>query len=698
MIFYCILTAVVNALASLVLGIAVYFRNRHERKNQIFTWFTATVGTWSTFYLLWQLSKNAEDALFYSRCLTAVAILVPVAYFHFVIQLLGLRWPLHVLAGYGATVILAIGSFTPWLVASVEPRGGFPFWPVPAAFYPIYLGIFFYFVVLTVKLLFSEYKRSSGRIRNQLRYVALGTSIGFLGGTTNFFLWYDIPIPPVGNGFVAIYVIGVGYAIIRFRLLEFNVLFARAVVYFVIIFVMGLMVDLIIQFSSFLPEYIIAEKSVIPAFLASLLMVACMFLWLPALKRRLDGFLESRVLGKQLPDRARLRFLAQRISSIQDEEEIFRETVRSISEAFNVTQVNLFLRLEFDSKFQSRAATANSAKIEAFAESDPLLELLQTSRRCLLLDELQFEAQIPAGGFLEVLRRDQKIDLVVPVYADACFYGFITLGARNRGVLFADADISLLETIALQLGLNLRSRQLERQANQTEKLIALGTLAAGLAHEIRNPLVSIRTFSELIGEQGADPEFRREFKSVVGRDVSRIATIVENISAFADNAQVKTSSVDIHEVINGVYDIARPEFMQAGVGFEAPSTALHLVSGNYSQLLQVFLNLFQNAIHALEGRPEPKVTVGYRLVNDDEGGRTLIVSVSDNGAGIDDVVRARIFDPFITTKATGDGQKRGMGLGLAIVKRIVEGHRGAITVTSEAGRGTTFFVHLPCLS
>ena len=89
--------------------------------------------------------------------------------------------------------------------------------------------------------------------------------------------------------------------------------------------------------------------------------------------------------------------------------------------------------------------------------------------------------------------------------------------------------------------------------------------------------------------------------------------------------------------------------------------------------------------------------MAYRLVNDDEGGHTLIVSVADNGAGIDDFVRARIFDPFITTKATGDGQKRGMGLGLAIVKRIIEGHRGAITVTSETGRGTTFFVHLPCL-
>jgi SAM-dependent methyltransferase len=106
-----------------------------------------------------------------------------------------------------------------------------------------------------------------------------------------------------------------------------------------------------------------------------------------------------------------------------------------------------------------------------------------------------------------------------------------------------------------------------------------------------------------------------------------------------------------------------------------------------------------SVIHALDGRTDACVEVLGHASRAEDGGRMLVIAVADNGPGIDPALLSRVFEPFVTTKATGDGLagKRGMGLGLAIVKRIVEGHRGAITVTSEPGRGTTFLVHLPCL-
>ncbi|MEI6860958.1 MAG: HAMP domain-containing sensor histidine kinase [Verrucomicrobiota bacterium] len=134
------------------------------------------------------------------------------------------------------------------------------------------------------------------------------------------------------------------------------------------------------------------------------------------------------------------------------------------------------------------------------------------------------------------------------------------------------------------------------------------------------------------------------------------------------------------------------------MAFTAPASGLPPIHGNYSQLLQVFLNLFQNAIHALDGRPAPRVEVRAQVVGGEDDARVLVLAVADNGTGIEPALLARIFEPFITTKATGNGPQRGgMGLGLAIVKRIVEGHRGAITATSETGQGTTFLIHLPCL-
>jgi two-component system nitrogen regulation sensor histidine kinase GlnL len=225
----------------------------------------------------------------------------------------------------------------------------------------------------------------------------------------------------------------------------------------------------------------------------------------------------------------------------------------------------------------------------------------------------------------------------------------------------------------------------------------LGTLAAGLAHELRNPLVSIRTFSALIEEQGSDAEFRREFRGVVERDVKRIGSIIDHVAAFAENSQVKFAPVQIDDVISGVHDIARPEFTRANVTLAVKPAFMPAVRANYGQLIQVFLNLFQNAIQAMEGRENSRIEVAFESGLPVGGKRTVRVTVSDNGPGIDLSVRERIFDPFVTTKATGEpGARRGMGLGLSIVKRIVDGHGGMIDVVSEPGRGTSFFVSLPC--
>jgi len=119
------------------------------------------------------------------------------------------------------------------------------------------------------------------------------------------------------------------------------------------------------------------------------------------------------------------------------------------------------------------------------------------------------------------------------------------------------------------------------------------------------------------------------------------------------------------------------------------------VHGNYSQLLQVFLNLAQNAIHALAGRPGSRITVTAELGPADVPKPMVLITVSDNGPGIDPALLSRVFEPFTTTKSTGDQRsKRGMGLGLAIVRRIVQYHQGAIEVTSKVGQGTAFRVYL----
>jgi signal transduction histidine kinase len=701
MILYCILSSLVNTVASIILGVTVFSKSPRDPRSRTFAWMTVTVAAWSALYFCWQLAPDAATALLFCRLLSAPAVVIPVCYYHFSTRLTGEKRDREVVVGYGLSAVFIVLSLTPWIVHGVRPRMMFPFWPEPGPAYPLYLAFWSYYLWRSWQLLYSAYHRASFLRRNQLRYILAHTVIGFIGGATNYFLWYGIPIPPVGNILVTLYMVGVGYAVVRFRLMEVDLLLARMVAYTLIILGFSLMVPLLATLVQLLPVAGIGALDWVVLLPVSITATGLLFWTIPTLRHRVDYLVEQRVLGEKLADRARLRQLAMQISSLQDEESIFAISVRSVAEALGVDSVSMFIRAEFETRFARRAFVDRPGRTDALlwmGDDSPLIRVLQETRRGVLLDELEHHTTGGERHYFSELRRTQGFELVVPIFADAYFYGLLATSARGAGTLYTEVDLSLLETIGLQIGLNLRSRQLERQANQTEKLISLGTLAAGLAHELRNPLVSIQTFSALLKERGHEPEFQHEFGAVVQRDVGRIASIVENVAAFAENSTVPFSAVKIEEVIAGAAEIVRPELTRTGVQLQGDDRrGLPSVRGNYSQLLQVFLNLMQNAVHALEGRPDPRITVTVETRTGDVPNPTLHIMVADNGPGIDPALLPRVFEPFTTTKSTGDSRgKRGMGLGLAIVKRIVQSHQGRIDVTSELGRGTVFHLDLPC--
>ena len=696
MILYCIVTSAINCLASLVLALMVYWKKPRSRANLAFCWFAVTAVLWSGFYFAWQVAENADTALQYTRVLSAGAILIPIAYFHFALRLLGEEHRLSLRLGYVLSALFAGFSLvTPLVVAGVEPRLGFPFWPVPGPLYSAYLVFFAFYLIATLRMFVRGYRAADGLRRNQLRLVTLGTAAGFVGGATNFLLWYGIPIPPVGNGLVAVYVVAVGYAIIRFRLMDYDLLAVRVVAYAALVALFALVPPLILRGFSALLLITPDQAAYVPVFFASFLTLG-VFVWtLSGLRRRMDSFLEERVLGNRLPNREMLRRLAARLSSAQGEAELFRDAVAGIGEALDAVDIKLYTRTEFEADYHCRTTTAAH-----FPESSPLARMLLETRRSVLIDEQAHGPAEEQRDFFRELRSRQGLELAVPVFGDSFFYGFLTLGPRRGHALYTDADVSLLEAIGLQIGLNLRARQLERRTSQTEKLISLGTLAAGLAHELRNPLTSIQTFSALLKERHPDPEALHEFSHVVQRDVQRIASIVENVSAFAESNKVEMAPVSLAEVLRAVGEIVRSELQRTGVRLVLPTgDSPRSVTGNHSQLLQVFINLVQNALQAMEGRSGSCIPIGFEERRSEDVEPMLCVTVADNGPGIDAAVLPYIFEPFTTTKATGERRgKHGMGLGLAIVKRIIQYHHGEIHVESQPGHGTTFKVYLPLLS
>ena len=223
---------------------------------------------------------------------------------------------------------------------------------------------------------------------------------------------------------------------------------------------------------------------------------------------------------------------------------------------------------------------------------------------------------------------------------------------------------------------------------QTAKLSAAGQLAAGVAHEINNPLASILAFSQLMRDEPGRSEPDLEALRLMSSAALRGKQIVEALLRFVRRTpEGQRAPVDLNFVCEEAAALMRPQIkgLQVTLTVEHPREQTW-IEGNANQLSQVLINLLQNAVHAVG-------TKGNIVLSCGPAGEKVALAVRDDGAGIDPEVRARIFEPFFTTKPEGVGT----GLGLSIVHGIVEAHGGAISVESEPGKGAVFTILLPPL-
>lgn len=231
---YYTLSGVINAVTSTILGLIVYSRNKKSPLNRSFALFCLAVATWSWAYIFWPEAPDRTTTLLAFQALHVGAILVPVSYYRFTIVFLGLdsdRNKRRVLnLGYFLVLFFWAFVFTPLYIKDMVPKFSFRYWAEPGILYHFYLLMFFGYAVYCWYLLFRGYQKSSGVMREQIRYVLLGTLIGFVGGSTNYPLWYNINIPPLGNSLVAIYVILVAIAIMKYHLFDIRVVLTELLV------------------------------------------------------------------------------------------------------------------------------------------------------------------------------------------------------------------------------------------------------------------------------------------------------------------------------------------------------------------------------------------------------------------------------------------------------------------------------------
>jgi signal transduction histidine kinase len=259
-----------------------------------------------------------------------------------------------------------------------------------------------------------------------------------------------------------------------------------------------------------------------------------------------------------------------------------------------------------------------------------------------------------------------------------------------------DDEIGSLATAFDQMAERLLQREKELKESQNvlrraDRLSSLGLLTAGLAHEIRNPLVAIRTFTQLLPERYNDAEFREGFQGLALKEVDRICGLVTDLLSFARPSRPNVVEENLNDVADGIARILETEAKEKGVEISRDFAAnLPKVWIDREQMKQVFMNLILNAIQAMrQGGSIYISTRPYSKNEAGEPGRFVQVEIRDTGVGIPEENLDHIFDPFFTSKDEGSG------LGLSISHQIVQEHGGYVTVESKIGVGTSFFINLP---
>ena len=248
-------------------------------------------------------------------------------------------------------------------------------------------------------------------------------------------------------------------------------------------------------------------------------------------------------------------------------------------------------------------------------------------------------------------------------------------------------------TILLLRDLTYR-RELEEDLKRSDRLAMLGTLAAGLAHEIKNPLGGIKGAAQLLRREVGQSSSLLGYADIIIREVDRVNLLIDQLLDLSRPPKLNLIPLNIHELIDDVLLLERPSIQEQDIAVRKRfDPSLPPIRGDRGQLIQVFLNVIKNALQAMSGKG--CLTITTRMETDfhireqgRERGKFISVDIEDTGPGIKDEHLPHIFSPFFTTKNTGTG------LGLAVCYRIIKEHGGLIRVESREGKGATFKVSL----
>ena len=506
------------------------------------------------------------------------------------------------------------------------------------------------------------------------------------------FLWFiGAPLPPVGAVLSIVFLFMLAESLVRERLVDAYESLGLALVFTLLAFSFaGLFYVFVVLWGAFQDNYL-------NAVLAGIVM---MVLFEPLRDKMRDYISRAFFFERMDLDRS-LRSVQQRLAHLVEIPEMMKIALSALEGSRRATAACIYLREDPGADFVRGQwfGPPPPARIEVVSAVG-LLEVLR-ERASINLQELRHVAAEKRGLEGEQVRRvlDEASVLgpfqhgvVVRIRsATDPVVGLLILHDDRVHDAFSSEDIALLEHLAAQLAVVVDHSRRYRRMQEQARLAALGQMAAGLAHEIKNPLGAIKGAAQLLREPDASDHDHGEFVDIILEEVERLDRVVGSVLDYARQGGRAREALDANSVVERTLKVVEQDSAQSACIESHLEDDLPKISADPEQLRQVLLNLIRNALQAAAEVAEPRVAVETRLRTTGTK-RFVEIAISDNGLGIADEVRERLFVPFFTTK------REGTGLGLAISQRLAQGMNGRIEVSSEVGAGATFALILPISS
>jgi signal transduction histidine kinase len=705
------LSALLAAIVSFAIGSSVVLRDRRQRAYRLFSVFCFVLCAWHITTFL-QATLEWESVYFVSLC---ASVLIPIASIRFFRVFLAdersarpatPRWMVPIAVGF----VVAIGYAIAFRKYKLHHQ-----WTFTVA-----LGSYVFGGLYASMLeLYGKYRRTIARVeKTRIKYLLIGGLGAITFAALDFLPKLGIPFPALGNVLTIIYLYFISQTLFRYRLLDLTELLGRMVVIATFVLILAAIYGLLVA-------WIPADQSGVFFFNTLVASFVILILFDP-LRTAVEGQVQKWMFREKYELKARIDALRHILANVIDLKEAVRITVSSLEESRRVTHAAIYL-VDADGggyELHGHLGPRPVERVDAAARR-PFFERINAARGAVVSME-QLEREHAARGAvpetetetIDAIARtldEMNAALCIPVMAEDQVIGLIALKDERVREAYATDEIDLFRGVAAQMAITVQNSKLYERMKERDRLAALGEMAAGLAHEIRNPLGAIKGAAQLLtpatgdatatsgdGHSSVPPE-AREFLGIIVEEANRLNRVVSQFLDYARPYRGEPQPLDVNEVVRKTAQLVTPpplpDATTTDVGSDAtpkPPVEVHLqladelprARADAEQLRQVFLNLAINAVQAMPSGG--KLTISTALRKPGRRSTSMLeVRFRDTGVGIPAQELKNLFIPFYTTK------DKGTGLGLPISQRIIENHGGTIEVRSRVGVGSTFTVVLP---